>query len=257
MDADGGTQRFPVNTAGAAYGTGYCNAQCQKSVKFINGEANLNGTYGSCCTEMDIWEANSMATHIATHPCSTKGQERCLADEDCGATDATKYTGWCDKPGCSLGLSNGQQEFLMHDNTDEGELVEIHRLYKQDDRVVGNPASTWPALNGTYSVTESMCNTSKAYFNDHPYVMGGLAQLGKEMVGGMTLAMSIWVDYGVNMTWLDSYSSGENPEAPGVSRGGCPNPGGDPDSEVHEHPFGRLWVDVLGRIETALLIKHS
>ncbi|GMF64678.1 unnamed protein product [Phytophthora lilii] len=105
-------------------------------------------------------------------------------------------------------------QFLMHDNTDEGELVEIRRLYKQDDRVVGNPASTWPALNGTDSVTESMCNTSKAYFNDHPYVMGGLAQLGKEMVGGMTLAMSIWVDSGANMTWLDSYSSKDQQNVP-------------------------------------------
>ncbi|KAE9283474.1 hypothetical protein PF008_g27398 [Phytophthora fragariae] len=102
MDADGGSARFPTNTAGAAYGTGYCDAQCMKDVKFINGEANLKNTYGSCCAEMDIWEANSMATAYTTHPCSVDGQERCSADEDCGATEATRYTGWCDKPGCGL-----------------------------------------------------------------------------------------------------------------------------------------------------------
>ncbi|KAG2761975.1 hypothetical protein JG687_00013861 [Phytophthora cactorum] len=258
MDADGGTSRFPTNAAGAEYGTGYCDAQCQKDVKFINGEANLDNNYGACCTEMDIWEANSMATAYTTHPCSTDGQERCIADEDCGATEETRYTGWCDKPGCSfnpfrMGLKKfygrGKKydidttrpfsvitQFITDDNTETGELVEIRRLYKQDDRVVANPASTWAALNGTDSITDAMCNVSKAYFDDHPYVMGGLAQLGKQMIGGMTLAMSIWVDYGSNMTWLDSYSSGDDPKVPGVLRGACPNPGGDPDSVFAESP---------------------
>lgn len=38
MDADGGMSRFPGNAAGAAYGTGYCDAQCARDIKFINGE---------------------------------------------------------------------------------------------------------------------------------------------------------------------------------------------------------------------------
>lgn len=38
MDADGGMARFPTNKAGAKYGTGYCDAQCPKDLKFINGE---------------------------------------------------------------------------------------------------------------------------------------------------------------------------------------------------------------------------
>ena len=33
--------RYPGNTAGAKFGTGYCDAQCPHDVKFINGEANL------------------------------------------------------------------------------------------------------------------------------------------------------------------------------------------------------------------------
>eukprot|EP00644_Phytophthora_capsici_P015613 jgi/Phyca11/10013/fgenesh1_pm.PHYCAscaffold_44_\ len=257
MDADGGTSRFPTNTAGAAYGTGYCDAQCQKDVKFINGEANLNKTYGACCTEMDIWEANSMATAYTTHPCSTDGQARCSADEDCGATDETRYTGWCDKPGCDFNpFRMGNKEFygrgkkydidttrpfsvitqfVTDDNTEKGELVEIRRLYKQDNRVVRNQASTWPALNGTDSITDAMCNTSKAFFDEHPYVMGGLAQLGKQMVGGMTLAMSIWVDYGSNMTWLDS-TTGDDPKKPGAMRGSCPGTGSDPESVFAASP---------------------
>jgi cellulose 1,4-beta-cellobiosidase len=38
MDADGGLSKYPNNKAGAKYGTGYCDAQCPKDIKFINGE---------------------------------------------------------------------------------------------------------------------------------------------------------------------------------------------------------------------------
>ncbi|ETM01674.1 hypothetical protein L917_01772 [Phytophthora nicotianae] len=257
MDPDGGSARFPSNTAGAAYGTGACDAQCRQDLHFVDGEANLNGSYGSCCTEMDIWEANSMATAYTTHSCSTKGQQRCFSVEDCGNTDETRYTGWCDKNGCDfnpfrMGHQNfygpGKQfdidttrpfsvvtQFVTNDNTDTGELVEIRRLYKQDDRVISNPSSTWPALKGTDSITEVMCNVSKTYFDDPAYV-GNLAQLGRDMIGGMTLAMSVWVDYGLNMSWLDSHFPGDDPALPGYLRGDCPFPGGSPDTVFAQNP---------------------
>lgn len=38
MDADGGLSKYPNNKAGAAYGTGYCDSQCPRDLKFINGE---------------------------------------------------------------------------------------------------------------------------------------------------------------------------------------------------------------------------
>jgi cellulose 1,4-beta-cellobiosidase len=37
MDSDGGLARFPTNKAGAKYGTGYCDSQCPRDIKFING----------------------------------------------------------------------------------------------------------------------------------------------------------------------------------------------------------------------------
>lgn len=37
MDADGGKSRFDGNKAGAEYGTGYCDSQCPRDLKFING----------------------------------------------------------------------------------------------------------------------------------------------------------------------------------------------------------------------------
>jgi cellulose 1,4-beta-cellobiosidase len=67
MDADGGTSKYPTNKAGAKYGTGYCDSQCPRDLKFINGMGNVDGWtpssndknagvggHGSCCAEMDI-----------------------------------------------------------------------------------------------------------------------------------------------------------------------------------------------------------
>ena len=38
MDADGGMSKYPTNKAGAKYGTGYCDSQCPRDLKFINGQ---------------------------------------------------------------------------------------------------------------------------------------------------------------------------------------------------------------------------
>jgi cellulose 1,4-beta-cellobiosidase len=37
MDEDGGMSKFSSNKAGAKYGTGYCDSQCARDLKFING----------------------------------------------------------------------------------------------------------------------------------------------------------------------------------------------------------------------------
>ncbi|KAI9910168.1 hypothetical protein PsorP6_011045 [Peronosclerospora sorghi] len=260
MDVDGGTARYPTNTAGAKYGTGYCDAQCGKGSRFIDGEANFNNTYGYCCAEMDIWESNSMATVYTSHACSIKGQRKCKSDKDCGTTKETEYTSWCDKRGCGYNpyrMSNKKfygrgkgfdidttrpftvvTQFITHDNTATGELVEIRRLYKQDNRVIGNPYSQWKGLNVTNTITDATCKAMKSHFGNHPYNMGDLRRLGKEMIGGMTLAVSTWVDYGEkHMSWLDSIETGEgDPKLPGAYGGPCPNPGGDPEDILANYP---------------------
>ena len=92
MQADGG-KGIGNNEAGAAFGTGYCDAQCPHDIKFIDGEANVIdwipnpndqsnnmglGKYGACCAETDIWEANSMATAYTPHTCSEPGKKKLL-----------------------------------------------------------------------------------------------------------------------------------------------------------------------------------
>jgi cellulose 1,4-beta-cellobiosidase len=40
MDADGGLAKYSTNKAGAPYGTGYCDAQCPRDLKFIAGKVS-------------------------------------------------------------------------------------------------------------------------------------------------------------------------------------------------------------------------
>jgi cellulose 1,4-beta-cellobiosidase len=100
MDADGGMAKFPTNKAGAKYGTGYCDSQCPRDLKFIQGAANVQGWtpssndpnagvggFGSCCAEMDIWEANSISAAFTPHPCDTPTGVKCTGNA-CGGTDS-------------------------------------------------------------------------------------------------------------------------------------------------------------------------
>jgi cellulose 1,4-beta-cellobiosidase len=38
MDEDGGMKKYSSNKAGAKYGTGYCDAQCARDLKFVGGK---------------------------------------------------------------------------------------------------------------------------------------------------------------------------------------------------------------------------
>lgn len=115
MDADGGQSKYAGNKAGAKYGTGYCDSQCPQDIKFIDGKANSKGwkpsansastgkgMTGSCCSEMDIWEANSISTALTPHVCSGGGQTACNNATSCGSGADTRYAGLCDKDGCDF-----------------------------------------------------------------------------------------------------------------------------------------------------------
>jgi hypothetical protein len=42
MDKDGGMAKYSTNKAGAKYGVGYCDSQCPRDLKFIDGQVRLN-----------------------------------------------------------------------------------------------------------------------------------------------------------------------------------------------------------------------
>jgi len=276
MDADGGMSKYPSNTAGAKYGTGYCDAQCPHDMKFINGEANVkewkpnpkdknsgSGFYGTCCVEMDIWEANSMATAYTPHPCNTKGQQRCSGKE-CGDSAAgERYDGLCDKDGCdfnSYRLGNTSfvgpsktvdttkpvtvvTQFITSDGTDAGDLVEIRRIYVQNGVKYENSFSSVPGINSTNSVSDKFCSEQKSTFKDKNDFAnkGGLKALGKTLERGMVLVMSLWDDHDVNMLWLDSsYPTNVPPSNPGVTRGPCSTDSGKPEDVEKNFPNSQV-----------------
>jgi cellulose 1,4-beta-cellobiosidase len=251
MDLDGGLSRFPGNKAGAKYGTGYCDAQCPRDIKFINGEANIEGWnpssndpnagaggYGTCCSEMDIWEANNMATAYTPHPCTEIGQTRCVGEE-CGGTYSTdRYAGVCDPDGCDFNSYRmGDKEFYglgkKVDTTKKmtvvtqflknaaGELSEIKRFYVQNGQIIPNSESRIPGVVGN-TITQKWCDARVNAFTDFDDFnrKGGMVQMGKALEKPMVLVMSIWDDHASNMLWLDSTFPVDSTKL-GSERGAC------------------------------------
>ncbi|KAF9525303.1 cellulose 1,4-beta-cellobiosidase precursor [Crepidotus variabilis] len=263
MDADGGMSRFSTNKAGAKYGTGYCDSQCPRDIKFINGEANAEGWTpadndqnaglggaGSCCNEMDIWEANSISTAYTPHPCDGLQQNKCSGTA-CGGGD-NRYASECDPDGCDFNSyrmgdtsfygpgkkvnSNSKftivTQFITDTGTASGSLKEIRRLYVQGGKVIQNSKVNVDGMNPALdSVNDEFCATAKTAFGDTDSFgkHGGLRQIGKSMAKGAVLVLSIWDDHTANMLWLDSsYPTDKDPSTPGVARGTCDTGSGVP-----------------------------
>jgi len=270
MDADGGMAKYAGNKAGAKYGTGYCDAQCPHDIKFINGEANIlnwtpspndtnagDGMYGTCCTEMDIWESNSMSAAYTPHVCSTNNQYRCSGTQ-CG-DGSNRFNGVCDKNGCdfnsyrmgnkaflgkSMPVDTSQPfkvvtQFLTSDNTTTGTLVEIRRLYVQNGKVIQNSASNFPSFKPYDSITDQFCTDQTKLFGDPNRFedLGGLKRMGQVLSGGVVLVMSLWDDHTAYMLWLDSnYPVNGSVSTPGVARGPCPTSSGVPSQVESQYP---------------------
>jgi cellulose 1,4-beta-cellobiosidase len=266
MDADGGMSKYSSNSAGAAYGTGYCDAQCPHDLKFINGEANVldwvpsktdknsgTGKYGSCCVEMDLWEANTMSTAYTAHACSTssQGQARCEG-VDCGDTPDHRFDGVCDKNGCDFqtyrlgnttfygkgagfALDSSQPmtvitQFITADGTDTGELTEIRRLYKQNGKVIRTPSLAVGGTKTFDSISTDYCTAEADLFDDKTNFLekGGMKAMDDAFSDGVVLVMSLWDDHSAQMLWLDSTYPVGGTHA-GDKRGTCSETSGLPD----------------------------
>jgi cellulose 1,4-beta-cellobiosidase len=264
--------KYPTNKAGARLGTGYCDAQCPHDLKWINGEPNVLdwkpsktdknagfGKYGTCCVEMDIWEANSMSTAYTAHSCDVDGQMRCGDDKDelgatgCGDNDKhDRFKGHCDKNGCDFATRRlgdasffgaGSNftldstkpmtvvtQFITDDNTDTGKLVDIRRFYMQNGKKFETPSLNVGSGGKHNSLSEEFCKDWAEYTQDGTNFIekGGLASMDKAMSGaGMVLVMSLWDDHEANMLWLDSTYPTDGKQN-GAHRGPCSITSGDP-----------------------------
>ena len=215
----------------AQYGLSYCDAQCS-NIKFINGFANTNNS-GSCCAEMDIWEANSYATQFTSHNTKYPGQQVCTNSAECGQGNGNRYSGFADMDGADVNLyRNGNLSFYGHGNaytvntmlpftvhtdfitsdaTDSGDLIKIVRYYEQNGKFV---------FGG--SQTDASIAAQKLKYGEfnHFGKLGGLKAMGNSLKRGHVIVLSLWDDTSVNMRWLDAVDP-VGSSAPGALRGPC------------------------------------
>jgi len=276
MDADGGMSKY--GHAGAEMGLGYCDAQCPHDLKFINNEANVEdwkpsdtdmnsgtGKYGSCCTELDIWEANKISTAYTMHACTEGGQQRC-SGIDCG-DGADRFNGLCDKNGCdmqSYRLKNhtfygpGPQflvdstqpitvttQFITADGSDHGKLVEVKQFYTQNGKTIQHPFYTVHG-NQYNTISDNYCMDWAAETRDGSNFeqKGGMGAVEKALDAGVVLVMSLWDDHTAHMLWLDSTYPTDS-VGPGAVRGTCSTASGVPaDVESKQSDAHVIFSDI-------------
>lgn len=197
---------------------------------------------GSCCNEMDIWEANSRATAFTPHPCNISRVYKC-SGALCGNAD--RFAGVCDKDGCDynpyrLGAQSFYQpkatvdtnrtftvvtQFLTNTGDATGELREIRRLYVQDGKIIENALVQVQGINKGNSLTDEFCEQEKkAFGNVNAFAaQGGMKGMGEALRRGMVLVFSVWDDAGSSMHWLDStFPENADPKKDaGTGRGPC------------------------------------
>nr|OQO30258.1 hypothetical protein B0A51_01806 [Rachicladosporium sp. CCFEE 5018] len=254
MDADGGQSKFPTNKAGAKYGTGYCDSQCPQDIKFIDGVANSagwtgttsnsgTGSNGACCSEMDIWEANSVSTaYTLTLAAQSTTRLALPMLSVVYRMGNTSFYG----PGKTLDSNKKMTvvtQFITNDGTSSGTLTEIKRIYVQNGIVYQNSQSNIAGVTGN-SITDDFCAAQKTAFGDGNdfKAKGGLAAMGNAFKKGMVLVLSIWDDYAVSMLWLDApFPATADPTAPGVTRGTCSASSGKP-ADVEKNTPGATVI---------------
>lgn len=268
MASDGGLSQYSTNLAGAEYGTGYCDTQCAMDLKWINGLGNVQGwtpstnnantgvgQLGSCCNEIDIWEANSMATALTLHSCETTSQHECNGTT-CGGTYAeNRYGGDCDPDGCDWNpYRNGDTTFFGPGLTvdtdsvvtvvtqfltdDSGDLDQVVRFYVQNDVLITNPVATDISGFSGNSITDDYCVAEHSAFGEVDYFdeRGGFTSIQTGIESGMVLVLSLWDDYYADMLWLDSdYPTNESSSTAGVARGPCSTSSGVPSEVESEY----------------------
>lgn len=255
MEADGGlASSGGLNTAGAKYGTGYCDAQCPNDIKFVGGKGNVDNAMRVCCAEMDIWESNSISTAVTPHPCSIdKGSKLCDGDTCYCDSDGCDFNSYREGvkdfygPGSNYTVDSTKPitvvtQFLTSDGTDIGDLSEIRRFYVQDGKKIPNSESTL----GSDSLTDEVCKNQKELFGEENKfaARGGMKSLGDAMDRGMVLTMSIWDDTAAHMLWLDS-TYPTDATGPGAERGPCSVDSGVPADVRRDNPNAFVrWSNV-------------
>jgi cellulose 1,4-beta-cellobiosidase len=271
MEEDGGKASYPTNKAGAKYGTGYCDAQCARDLKFVGGKANVEGwepssndanagvgPYGACCAEIDVWESNAHSFALTPHPCEDNEYHVCETSGCGGTYSEDRFAGKCDANGCDYNpYRMGNQDFYGKGKTVDTskkftvvtrfEQNKMSQFFVQNGQKIEIPAPTFAGLPNTSHITPDFCNKVFEVFDDFNRFneVGGWPQLNTALAVPMVLVMSIWDDHYANMLWLDSTYPPEKEGSPGAARGDCPQDSGVPTEVESEYGDSKVvWSNI-------------
>ncbi|KAK6958427.1 Exoglucanase 1 [Daldinia eschscholtzii] len=271
MEEDGGKASYPNNKAGAKYGTGYCDAQCARDLKFVGGKANVEGwepstndanagvgPYGACCAEIDVWESNSHSFAFTPHPCTTNEYHVCETDNCGGTYSDDRFAGKCDANGCDynpyrMGNTDFYGKGKTLDTSKKFTVVtqfaenKLTQFFVQDGKKIEIPGPKIDGLPTTSDITPEYCKNEFAVLGDRDRFseVGGFEQLNAALDIPMVLVMSIWDDHYANMLWLDSSYPPEKAGQPGGDRGDCsPDSGVPADVEASIPDAKVVWSNI-------------
>ncbi|KAK4223144.1 glycoside hydrolase [Podospora fimiseda] len=272
MEEDGGMASYPTNKAGAKYGTGYCDAQCARDLKFVGGKGNVEGwrpssndanagvgPMGGCCAEIDIWESNAHAYAFTPHACENNNYHVCETNTCGGTYSEDRFAGGCDANGCDYNpYRMGNPDFYGKgktvDTTKKFTVVSrfqdnrLEQFFVQNGRKIEVPAPTWDGIpNDSSAITPEFCSAQFSVFDDRDRFaeVGGFDALNAALRVPMVLVMSIWDDHYSNMLWLDSSYPPEKAGLPGGDRGPCSQDSGVPSEVESQYPNAKVvWSNI-------------
>ncbi|KAK2027151.1 family 7 glycosyl hydrolase [Colletotrichum zoysiae] len=271
MKEDGGLSSETNNNAGAKYGTGYCDAQCARDLKFIGGRGNIEGwdssetddsggvgNMGACCAEIDVWESNAHAYALTPHPCEQNSYHVCEGDTCGGTYSDDRYGGGCDADGCDYNpYRMGNRDFYGPGKTIDTRKKftvitrflpdRMYQVFIQDGRTITVPGAKWDGIPETSDIEPDYCKAQFATFGERDRFneVGGYPQLNAALEIPMTLVMSIWSDHYSNMLWLDSVYPPEKAGQPGTERGPCATTSGVPAEVIEQFPNAQvIWSNI-------------
>ncbi|KAK3690364.1 glycoside hydrolase [Podospora appendiculata] len=267
MEEDGGMKSYSTNKAGAKYGTGYCDAQCARDLKFVGGKANIDGwkpssndanagvgPYGGCCAEIDVWESNAHAFAFTPHACQNNKYHVCETTGCGGTYSDDRFSGDCDANGCDYNpYRMGNPDFYgpgkVVDTKKKFTVVtrfesnKLSQFFVQDGKKIEIPAPKFDGIPQLSSnITPDYCTAQFKAFGDRDRFseVGGFSQLNTALGVPMVLVMSIWDDHYANMLWLDSTYPPEKDGQPGAARGDCPQSSGAPSDVEANIPNAKV-----------------
>ncbi|KAI1822789.1 glycoside hydrolase family 7 protein [Xylaria intraflava] len=271
MESDGGKSTDANNAAGAKYGTGYCDSQCARDLKFVGGKANIEGwqpstndqnagvgPYGACCPEIDVWESNSHSFAFTPHVCQNTQYHVCETDGCGGTYSEDRFAGDCDANGCDYNpyrmgntdfygagkTLDTSQKFTVVSQFQENNFTQFFVQNGQRIDIPGPVLSGMPESSA--SITPDYCQAEFSVTGDRNRFdeVGGWSTLNQIISEPMVLVLSMWDDHYANMLWLDSTYPVDDTQ-PGGARGDCATSSGVPsDVENSDANANVIWSNI-------------